>query len=76
MPFYKEDKFFTDNKDVRFDETRSAGDQSFYDGIYSCSVCENEIVVRKEERFAPCGGEHDANFMWRLVCSPKKFGRL
>lgn len=76
MPFYKEEKFFTDSRDVRFDEARSTGGQSFYDGIYSCSACGNEIVARKGERFPSCGGDHDADFTWRLVCSPKKFGCL
>lgn len=71
MVFYKEAKFFNDNNDVRFDETRACGERALYDGIYRCTACNAEKLVRADEMLPACEGEHDHAPKWRLICAPE-----
>lgn len=54
MPYYKDYVFFKDNLDVRFEPVPDGQELTLYDGIYRCTGCGHEKVMREGERINVC----------------------
>lgn len=75
MPFYKDSVFFKDNLDVRFEPVPDGQELTLYDGIYRCTGCGHEKVMREGECLNICELCSNPDARWQLVCAPAIAGK-